>query len=182
MCNAACLQYCIVKEDICNQIFGDNFDFDENSNDKNDEDDSLCDWQAIVYCWWQCRQDSDWNWDRAEHRRWQIVLSHLVLFLLLILFHMLLLLQGKVCRRSASMRNSRYVMWTHNFLTHLYISRRVLLKTKVFLRQKLPPDFISKRRIHWTKRPSWIILQLTVFKKLGKKTFCPLVWGLRIKS
>ena len=45
MCNAACLQYCIVKEDICNQIFGDNFDFDENSNDKNDEDDCLCDWQ-----------------------------------------------------------------------------------------------------------------------------------------
>ena len=33
---------------------------------------------------------------------------------------------------------------SNNFLkptTPLYISRRVLLKTKVFLRQKLPPDF-----------------------------------------
>ena len=54
--------------------------------------------------------------------------------------------QGVQKERQHAQLEVRYV--NLNFLTHLYISRRVLLKTKVFLRQKLPPDFISKRRIH----------------------------------
>ena len=159
--------------------------FDEKSNDKNDDDDSLCDWQAIVYCWWQCRQDSDWNWDRAEHRRWQIVLSHLVLFLLLILFHMLLLLQGKVCRRSASMRNSRYVMWTHNFLTHnpSFYQPPCFAKDKSFFTPETSTRFYFQKKDTLNLKALMNHTWSDCFQEVRKKkTFCPLVWGLRIKS
>ena len=100
----------------------------------------------------------------SEHRRWHIVLGHLVPALLIVdsLPHVVVVVVGPVLivdsfphvvvvagqgvqeeRQHAQLEvcdhvnpqffnNSRYVMWAHNFSSHLYISRGVLLKTKVF--------------------------------------------------